>query len=152
MIQKVLFPEQQEWVYGAVLKFQLVFTSHMAATDVRDLLIPLPKAFFFPSKYSLVPKQKYSWNLHPQLCDAGNEEAITWMLHSTASQITSRGEALFIPAGSDPCQLSQDLHIHLDTRKLHWCFTHYLICNWKNPEPSRANHTGVLDCKMTCEC
>lgn len=110
------------------------------------------KGFFFPSKYSLVPKQKYSWNLHPQLCDAGNEEAITWMLHSTASQITSRGEALFIPAGSDPCQLSQDLHIHLDTRKLHWCFTHYLICNWKNPEPSRANHTGVLDCKMTCEC
>lgn len=82
----------------------------MAATDVRDLLMLLPKAFFFPSKCSLEPKQKYSWNLNPHLCDAGNEEALTWILHFTVSQIMSRGEALLVPAGSDPCQLSQDLH------------------------------------------
>lgn len=55
---------------------------------------------FFPSKCSLVPKQKYSWNLNLHLCDAGNEEAITWMLHFTVSQITSSGEAQFIPAVS----------------------------------------------------
>lgn len=89
----------------------------MAATDVRDLLILLPKGFF-PSKCSLIPKQKYSWNLNPHLRDAGNKEAITWMLHFTVSQITSRGKAQFTPGCRHPCQLSQHLHIHLDTRKL----------------------------------
>lgn len=96
---------------------------------------------FFPSKCSLVPKQKYSWNFDLHLCDAGNEEAITRMLHFTVSQITSRGEAQFIPGCSQPCQLSQDLHVPLDTRKLHWCFTHCLIC--KSPGPIRANNTGI---------
>lgn len=112
------------------MKFQLAFASLMAATDVRDLLILLPKVFFSPpSKCSLVPKQKYSWNLNPHLRDAGNERAFTWMLHFTISQITSREEAQFIPGCSLTYQLSLDLHIHFDARKLHWCFIHYLICN-----------------------
>lgn len=59
------------------------------------------KVFFFPpSKCSLVPQQKYSWSLNPHLPDAGNEKAFTWMLHFTVSQITSRGEAQFIPGCS----------------------------------------------------
>lgn len=55
---------------------------------------------FFPSKCSLVPKQKYSWNfdLHP--CDAGNEEAITRMLHFTVSQITGERLSSFLDAVS----------------------------------------------------